>query len=123
MATFKKPCIHCGTFVEGDGRFCFVCGSHSPFGYHCPSCGKEIQRNFVGCPGCGRYLTTVCPLCGGSTFVGSEKCDACGRHLMIQCDNKRCTEKMYFEITTCTACGKTIKSAKEQIEALKRGMM
>jgi rRNA maturation protein Nop10 len=38
---------------------------------------------------------------------------------MIQCENTRCNEKQYFTITVCTACGKKIKHADKQIEAMR----
>lgn len=65
----------------------------------------------------------ACPLCGANTFVGSEKCDACGRSLMVQCENKRCNEKQYFLTDVCTACGKKIKHAEQQITDLRKGTM
>lgn len=121
MATYKQPCLHCGEYIERDSRFCTKCGSHSPFGYHCPHCLKEIERGNLVCPGCGEPLTAVCPICGGTTFVGSEKCDTCGRFLMIRCENARCNEPQYFLRTTCSACGKKIKHAQRQVEAMRKG--
>jgi len=53
MATYKKPCIHCGEFVEGDSSFCPKCASSSPFSFHCPYCAKEIERGYAVCPNCG----------------------------------------------------------------------
>jgi hypothetical protein len=64
---------------------------------------------------------TTCPSCSRQAFVGSENCDACGQTLMIRCESKRCGELQFFENTTCTVCGKPIKKAKKQIEALKNG--
>ena len=119
MATYKQPCIHCGEMIKRDSRFCAKCGSRSPFGFQCPACFKPIQRGDKLCGGCGKPLVTVCPVCGGQTFAGSDKCDACGRSLMIRCDNTRCGELQYFEIRKCTICGKTIKSAGKQIDAMK----
>jgi len=121
MATYKQPCIHCGEFIERDSRYCTKCASRSPFGYQCPHCLKEIERGNAACSGCGSPLIVVCPLCGGSTFVGSEKCDSCGRLLLISCENNRCGEPQYFVRRTCSACGKTIKNAYKQIEAMQKG--
>ena len=109
MATYKKPCIHCGALIDGDARFCVSCGSMSPFGYLCPSCSRPIEKGQPLCAGCGRQLYTVCPTCGGRTFVG-ERCDACGAGLMVYCDNPRCGALQFFENIKCTACGKKIKS-------------
>ena len=116
MATYKQPCIHCGEMIERDCRYCAKCGSRSPFGYQCPTCLKPVERGNVLCSGCGRSLTAICPYCMNWTFVGSDKCDTCGKSLLINCENKRCGEKQFFENTRCTACGKPIKNAKKQIE-------
>ena len=121
MATYKQPCVHCGEFIEGDSRFCAKCGSRTPFGFQCPYCLKEIERGNAVCSGCGKPLVVACPLCGGATFVGSERCDTCGRFLMIKCENKRCGEAQYFTRTSCSACGKTIKNAQEQITTMREG--
>jgi len=40
---------------------------------------------------------------------------------MIRCENKRCGELQFFENTKCTMCGKVIKGAEKQIEAMKGG--
>jgi len=121
MATYKVPCIHCGGMVERDARNCPLCGSRSPFGYHCPSCLKLIERSHAVCSGCGRPLATMCPYCGGLTFVGSERCDNCGQTLMIRCENNRCSELQFFENLKCTVCGKPIKKAEKQIKTIKKG--
>ena len=109
MATYKQPCIHCGTFIEGDARICATCGSMSPFGFHCPDCGRPIQKGQQLCEGCGRPLYTSCPHCQRLTFV-QERCEACGMSLMVRCQNKRCGVLQFFENKKCTACGKKIKA-------------
>jgi RNA polymerase subunit RPABC4/transcription elongation factor Spt4 len=121
MATYKVPCIHCNEMLERDAHYCPRCGSRSPFGYHCPSCLKPIARGYAICSSCGRALVTTCPYCNGPTFVGSERCDTCGQTLMIRCESKRCGELQFFENKKCTACGKPIKKAAKQIEAIKNG--
>jgi len=108
MATYKQPCIHCGEFIEGDSRFCPKCQSRSPFGYNCPTCLREIQKDQAVCAGCGRQLYVICPVCGGTTFV-STHCDACQADLMKQCQNPRCLQLQFFENMKCTACGKKFK--------------
>jgi predicted nucleic acid-binding Zn ribbon protein len=95
--------------VERDAHNCPKCASRSPFGYHCPTCLKPIERGNAVCSGCGRPLVTTCPFCGGQTFVGCERCDACGQTLMIRCESKRCGELQFFENAKCTVCGKPIK--------------
>jgi hypothetical protein len=104
--------------VERDSRLCPKCASRSPFGYHCPSCLKQIERSHAVCSGCGRNLKIACPFCGGQTFAGSEKCDVCGKKVMIRCENNRCEQLQFFENTKCTVCGKPIKKAKEQISKM-----
>jgi len=42
---------------------------------------------------------------------------------MIKCESKRCGEAQYFERTTCSACGKKIKKAYEQVAAMKERAM
>ena len=108
MASYKQPCIHCGEFIERDSRLCVKCGSRSPFGYHCPTCMREIQKGQPACSGCGRSLTVICPTCEAPTFAG-ERCDKCGAGLMINCTNSRCEQLQFFENIKCTACGKKIK--------------
>ncbi len=108
MATYKQPCIHCGEFVERDSRLCPKCGSRSPFGYHCPTCLREIKKDQPACSGCGRSLTVTCPTCGQSTFA-DERCEKCSAGLMIHCTNSRCGELQFFENKKCTVCGKKIK--------------
>lgn len=124
MATYKKPCMHCGEMIEGDCRTCAKCGSRSPFGYQCPNCLKPIERGSAMCSGCSRPLMTQCPFCGGATFAGSEKCDSCGKNILIPCENKRCREPQFFENAKCTACGKAIKPkyVKKQIEIMRTGV-
>jgi len=109
MAFFRQPCIHCGTFIEGDARVCPGCGSRSPFGALCPACLRPIQKGQALCDSCGRSLYTICPFCGRETFVG-QACTACGQSLMVRCANKRCGAEQFFENTKCTACGKKIKN-------------
>lgn len=121
MATYKMPCIHCDEMVERDAHHCPMCGSSSPFGYHCPTCLKPIKRGDAVCSGCGRTLMTACPFCGSQTFVGGTRCDACGQMLMIRCESKRCCEPQFFENIKCTVCGKPIKKAAQQIEAIRKG--
>jgi len=108
MATYKKYCIHCGTLIDGDARFCPTCGSHNPFDYLCPACLHEIEKGQTLCVGCGRPLYIICPVCGARTFV-QEKCEACGAWLMIRCPAKNCGAYQFFENERCTACGKKIK--------------
>lgn len=108
MATYKQPCIHCGEFIERDSHLCYKCGSRSPFGYHCPTCFKEIEKGWAVCPGCARPLYVTCPACGQLTFV-DERCEKCGIGLMVACPNSRCGDLQFFENTKCTSCGKKIK--------------
>lgn len=110
MASFKKPCRHCGTLLESDARFCPHCASGAPFADLCPACLREVSRAERICPGCGRPLYVTCPHCGAATFV-AERCQACGRTLMVRCENPRCGGKQFFENTKCTMCGKKIKKA------------
>jgi predicted amidophosphoribosyltransferase len=100
--------MRCGRLIDGDNRFCPECGSRSPFGYHCPTCLKSIQKGGSHCPGCGRALDTACPGCGRPTFIGGDVCESCGAPLLVQCGNARCGEMQFFENQKCTACGKKI---------------
>ena len=111
MASYKKPCIHCGTLVDADIRFCPGCGSGSPFGSLCPTCLRPVNKGDALCSGCGRPLTVICPFCGQPVFAG-ERCARCGQSLMIRCENPRCGVLQFFENTKCTACGKKIKQKK-----------
>lgn len=108
MAFYKQPCMQCGALIDRDSRFCTYCGSYSPFGYHCPTCLREIKKGQALCPGCGRSLYTTCPVCGQTTFV-QDRCERCGTSLMVECANPRCGVMQFFENEKCTACGKKIK--------------
>jgi len=108
VATYKKPCIHCGAMVEGDARYCYACGSQSPFGYNCPYCLQRIGKEQACCSSCGRALYIACPYCNGRTFVQTA-CETCGRSLLITCPNRRCQQPQFFQANKCTACGKKIK--------------
>ena len=108
MAMYKQPCFQCGEFIDRDARICPKCQSRSPFGYHCPTCIREIEKGQSVCSGCSRPLYIPCPICRHQTFVG-EQCEKCGASLMIRCANRRCGEPQFFENTKCTACGKKIK--------------
>ena len=109
MASYKQTCIHCGTLIDRDVRFCPTCGSQSPFGYLCPSCLRPIAPGQPLCAGCGRPLYVSCPHCGEPTFVG-ERCDRCGQSLMVRCENKRCGALQFFLNQRCTVCGKKCKA-------------
>lgn len=109
MASYKQRCVHCGTLVDRDVRFCPSCGSQNPFGFLCPTCLRPVEKGQPLCSGCGRSLSVACPHCGKHTFVG-ERCDVCGDSLMVRCKNKRCGVLQFFENGKCTACGKKIKS-------------
>jgi acetyl-CoA carboxylase beta subunit len=119
MATYKQPCIHCGTFIERSSNFCPKCGSNSPFGYSCPSCGQSIEKEQKRCSSCGRDLYVTCPHCGELTFV-QEKCEVCGKSLMKICGNRRCRAEQFFDLVKCTACGKSLIPETEKKGFFKR---
>ena len=108
-ASYKQPCMHCGSLVDRDARFCPSCGSRSPFAYLCPACLRVVDKGQNVCAGCGRPLHITCPHCGGQTFV-TDVCEKCGKTLLVPCENKRCGEMQFFENIHCTACGKKIKA-------------
>jgi RNA polymerase subunit RPABC4/transcription elongation factor Spt4 len=108
MATYKQPCIHCGTLTDRDARYCPTCGSSSPFGYLCPTCLRPAEKGTERCAGCGRPLYISCPICGGRTFV-QDTCEVCGAFLTIKCPNPRCGQPQFYQNEKCTACGKKIK--------------
>ena len=110
MASYKQPCVRCGSFIAPDARFCPFCGSGSPFGLLCPACLRPVEKTQAVCSGCGRALQTVCPHCGGRTFA-QETCERCGGSLMIRCGNPRCGALQFFENRKCTACGKKLGPA------------
>lgn len=107
MASYKQACIFCNTLLDSDSRFCPKCGSRNPFAILCPTCLREVEKDDVICPGCGRQLVIHCPKCSQNTFV-FDKCQACGASLMVPCPNKRCEEMVFFQNTYCRACGKKV---------------
>ncbi|HMM30827.1 MAG TPA: hypothetical protein PKB13_03500 [Clostridia bacterium] len=112
MASYKQPCLWCGTLIDRDSRFCPSCKSNSPFGYLCPNCLRPIDKHQSICSACGRALHVPCPACGRQTFV-QDKCEHCAATLMVRCQNLHCEALQYFENTKCTACGKKIKSIRK----------
>ena len=111
MASYKKPCIHCGRLVDADAQVCPGCGSRSPLAYRCPSCRKEIQPQDAVCSACSRSLQVDCPHCRQKTRAG-ERCDQCGKTLLIQCQNPRCGDLQFFDLTRCHSCGKKLEPGK-----------
>ena len=95
--------------LDTSARFCPRCASAGPFGYNCPKCFKDIKKEYMLCPNCGRGLYIACPRCGQRTFV-QEVCECCRMSLMVPCNSKRCGVMQFFQNETCTACGKKIKS-------------
>jgi len=110
MATYKQPCIHCGSLIDREAIRCPKCASRMPFGCNCPYCLKSIERSDMVCSGCGRALTIFCPYCQRPTFIGSDRCEVCGQSLLVTCNNKRCGELQFYLIEKCTVCGKKIKA-------------
>ena len=108
MASYKQPCVHCGTLIERDSRLCVACGSRSPFGYRCPTCLREVQKGQAVCSQCARSLIVICPTCSQPTFA-DERCERCGSGMMTRCTNPRCGDLQFFENIKCTSCGKKIK--------------
>ncbi|MGI6730426.1 MAG: double zinc ribbon domain-containing protein [Anaerovoracaceae bacterium] len=107
MATYKQNCIFCDALIPADSRFCVNCGSRSPFALRCPTCHREVSKEDPICGGCGRPLYIQCPFCGNNTFAG-DLCQVCHESLMVQCQNRRCDEMMFFQNSHCTACGKKL---------------
>lgn len=108
MSSYKQTCKDCNSLIDRDVRFCPYCKSSSPFGYKCPNCLREVQKNHLVCMGCGLDLYIKCPNCSLKTFVG-DFCDHCSKSLMVQCKNKRCGVMQFYLNKNCTACGKKIK--------------
>ena len=114
MATYKQPCMHCGSLVDRDARFCPTCGSSTPFGYHCPNCLRSVEKGQKVCSGCGRLLYITCPYCKEQTFV-QDVCERCEKNLTVKCDNKLCGSMQFFMNEKCTVCGKKIKIKDKQL--------
>jgi len=113
MATYKQSCMHCGSLLERDSRFCPQCSSNSPFGHSCPSCIRSVKIEDRICPGCGRELHIQCPYCKESTFV-ADRCGSCGESLMVKCPNGKCEAMQFFENKKCTTCGKSMSIKKKR---------
>lgn len=109
MATYKKPCIHCGYLLDTAMEICSNCASQSPFGYSCPGCKHTVQLSDAVCSDCGRALYIGCPHCGQRTFV-QNICQWCAGPLTVRCANKKCGADQFYLNTRCTACGKAIKA-------------
>ncbi len=108
MAFYKTPCRFCGELIPGDSAFCPKCTRKNPFSESCPDCMREIGRDDMVCPSCGRKLYIACPVCGKQTFV-SDKCDICSAELFRQCKNKKCGSMQFLDHEKCTLCGKKMK--------------
>ncbi len=49
--------------------------------FFCENCGRQVDKNELRCPGCGRYFKSVkCPSCGlaGSPDLFLDGCPSCG---------------------------------------------
>ncbi|MCL2819025.1 MAG: zinc ribbon domain-containing protein [Actinomycetia bacterium] len=110
MASYNKPCIQCGTFVDGDANFCPTCGTSTPFSYRCPYCKREVTEYESICAGCGKPLRIACPSCGQETFVSKAHCQHCNGSLVVACPNPRCGKNQFFALTKCSDCGKKLKT-------------
>ncbi len=108
MASDKKKCMHCCTFIASNSKFCSKCGSRNPFLIRCPECLREVNREDVVCSCCGRNLIIKCQVCGKDTFV-LDKCEKCGTSFLIECPNRRCGELVFFQNDSCTMCGRRLK--------------
>lgn len=113
MASYKQPCLQCGSFIDRDSLVCPSCGSRNAFGYHCPTCKKTITKGQRACSECGRPLYVPCPYCAKPTFV-ADRCDHCGMTLLKQCENSRCGAWEFFENVRCTTCGKKMKTIRRK---------
>ncbi len=47
----------------------------------CPSCGEEIQPNFIFCPSCGYHLRVKCPSCGVFLEPSWNVCPFCSHRM------------------------------------------
>ncbi|MBF0500825.1 MAG: HEAT repeat domain-containing protein [Candidatus Riflebacteria bacterium] len=45
----------------------------------CPTCGKQVGRNFAFCPFCLGHLKKACPKCGRAIEAGWKGCPDCGK--------------------------------------------
>ncbi|MCL2491439.1 MAG: zinc ribbon domain-containing protein [Coriobacteriia bacterium] len=108
MASYKKPCIQCGAFVDGNVEYCPGCGTSTPFSYHCPYCKRQVTEFENVCATCGKPLRVNCPSCGKPTFTGRTTCQSCGGSLMVTCPNSRCGKDQFYALTKCSECGKKL---------------
>ena len=47
----------------------------------CPSCGRQVQADFVVCPYCGKPMRASCPKCGKQVERDFVACPYCGTPL------------------------------------------
>lgn len=107
MTSYVKQCVHCKEMIPEDSKYCPNCRSRNPFILRCPECFMQIAKGQKECPCCGRQLTVKCPKCGKRSFV-LEQCENCGADFLIECFNKRCGERVFFENQYCTMCGRKL---------------
>ena len=60
MASYKQPCIHCGTFIESDSRFCPDVKAEALLGISAPpACAPSKKANLSAPAAAGRLLFLV----------------------------------------------------------------
>lgn len=108
MTPYMKQCLHCKEMISAESKFCPKCKSRNPFLIRCPECFHVVKHKQKECSCCGRNLIVKCPKCGEMSFV-LDQCEKCGADFLVECFNKRCGERVFFENECCTMCGRKLK--------------
>lgn len=58
---------------------------------NCPSCGKQVDEQFIYCPFCGAEIEPKCKNCGQPLVEGAKFCAICGTPVgNVTCDEQPC---------------------------------
>lgn len=75
----------------------------------CPGCKKQIPKNSLACPYCGKRIGTHCKHCGAYNLVYNTSCVECGAELVKFCP--KCKAANFPNATICRKCGTSLKKS------------
>lgn len=79
-------CPDCQNRIDGNARFCPLCGHQQLVLSQCNNCGKNLAPNAQFCSKCGHPASekpsiVVCPKCHEENMPGAMFCNQCGLRL------------------------------------------
>jgi membrane protease subunit (stomatin/prohibitin family) len=79
-------CPDCRQTIQGDAKFCPLCGHQILVFQRCPACGKNLPANAKFCLQCGKPVSEkpqpiTCGRCGTENLFNATFCNQCGERL------------------------------------------